>query len=176
MRPTALLALALAAALLAPALAQEATVEEVAKELVCQCGCGIILSECEANMQCDVAKAMKAELEAMITRELTEDEIIKEMQARYGVGVVATPPKTVPTLISLWLYPLFGVAAGAAVIYFVAKRKSGKWYVSPDEVPELSEEKVAELWGAEAAKLSEEVDIISKYEALLEERKRERSG
>ena len=139
-------------------------VDEVAEKLFCTCGCNMLLSVCETQMTCEVAKGMKAEIKSMIDEGLTEDEILELMKKRYGNTVLAIPPKEGFTL-SLWTYPVLGIAVGLTIIYAISKRRGAKWYVDPDEVPELSEEEIRML---EEAEEPEEVQV--KYEKLLKEK------
>lgn len=157
--------------------AEEMIVDELAKEFFCACGCGILLSECESNMRCETAKEMKARLQRYIDRGLTKEEIIEKMKMVYGSGILATPPKNPFTLLSLWLYPAFGLGLGGIVIYLIARRRGAKWYVTPDETPELSEEEIAEMWGEEERESAEVTETIMRYEDLLKEEyeKRRRS-
>lgn len=143
-------------------------VDQITEKLFCTCGCNLLLSVCETQMTCEVAKSMKAEIKSMIDEGLTEDEILELMRKRYGDTVLALPPKEGFTL-SLWTYPILGIIAGSVIIYAVSKRRGAKWYIDPDEVPELSEEEIGML--KEASEEPEEVQ--TKYEKLLKEKYKE---
>jgi cytochrome c-type biogenesis protein CcmH len=152
--------------------ADEATidVDMMAEKFFCTCGCNMLLSVCETQMTCEVAKSMKKEIEVMIDKGLTEEEIVESMKKRYGDQILAIPPKEGFTL-SLWVYPVLGVIAGSFIIYMVSRRRKGaKWYLDPDEVPELDEEEISVL---EEAGVSEEEVVSSKYEKLLKEKYKE---
>ncbi len=163
-----LASLLLATSSLAYLQADGANVDEVAEKLFCTCGCNMLLSVCETQMTCEVAKGMKAEVKSMVDEGLTEDEILELMKKRYGSTVLAVPPKEGFTL-SLWTYPVIGIVAGLLIIYAISKRRGAKWYVDPDEVPELTEEEIRML--EEGLEGSEEVQI--KYEKLLKEKYKE---
>ncbi len=144
-------------------------IDELARNFFCMCGCGILLSECEGNMKCETAKSMKGKLEELVNRGLTREGIIGEMQSIYGVNVLATPPKTPSTLISLWLYPVFGIAIGSIILFLVTRHKGKKWYVTPDDILELSEEEITKLWNIEEERVVSEAETISRYEEIFRE-------
>ncbi|NIN51959.1 MAG: hypothetical protein GTN80_06545 [Nitrososphaeria archaeon] len=146
------------------------TVEEVARELYCTCGCNMILAECEETMICEVAKNMKGQIQTMIDEGKNKEQILEAMQRMYGAVVLATPPKEGFTL-TLWIYPVTGLVIGGAVIYLISKRRTDvEWFHDPDEVLEISEEEFAALGGLENkgyGGLSKEV--ASRYNKLFEE-------
>lgn len=151
--------------------AQEALdVDKLAEEFICMCGCNLLLSVCETQMSCEVAKEMKQKLSEMISQGMSKEEIMDEMVVLYGSRVLAVPPKSGFTL-ALWVYPVIAVAIGGAVIYALSKRRrSVKWYIDPDEVVELDEEAFAKLEEEEFRRWSEKNIAGRKYEQLFRER------
>jgi cytochrome c-type biogenesis protein CcmH len=91
------------------------TVDEVAAELISQCGSGAILSE----HYCGVARAMKATIQELIDEGKSKNEIVDYFVSEYGEGVLATPRKSGFSL-TAWLTPFVGLAVGAAVISWAA--------------------------------------------------------
>jgi len=110
-----LAALALAAPALAASPPNEAAIET---KLVCPV-CHETLDESNAP----VAQQMKQEIRRRIAQGWTEKQILDEMVANYGPGVLSTPATHGFDLLA-WLLPLGGIAIGAVVL------GGGAWYWS----------------------------------------------
>jgi len=124
-----ILAVALAAlALAVPALAANGgRVSESAIEtkLVCP-----VCHETLDQSTAPVAQEMKAEIRRRIAQGWTEKQIIDEMVANFGPGVLSTPSKHGFDLLA-WVLPIGGILLGAAALGV------GAWYWSrPKEPPE----------------------------------------
>lgn len=116
-----LLALLLAALVLAaPAVASNAhpSESELETELVCPV-CHETLDESSAP----IAQEMKAEIRRRIAQGWTKQQIIDEMVANFGPGVLSTPSKHGFDLLA-WVLPLGGAALGVAALGFGARRWS----------------------------------------------------
>ncbi len=87
------------------------TVHEVASELMCQCGSGMVL----ANHDGGVARSMKASIQSQIDAGKTKQEILDYFVSAYGEGVLASPRKSGFGL-TAWVTPLVVVAAGGMVV------------------------------------------------------------
>ncbi|HEX6761666.1 MAG TPA: cytochrome c-type biogenesis protein CcmH [Gaiellaceae bacterium] len=111
----ALLALVLAAPALAASRPSEADLET---KLVCPV-CHETLDESNAP----VAQQMKAEIRRRIAQGWTEKQILDEMVANYGPGVLSTPATHGFDLLA-WVLPLGGIAIGALAL------GAGAWYWS----------------------------------------------
>ncbi|HEY7399002.1 MAG TPA: cytochrome c-type biogenesis protein CcmH [Gaiellaceae bacterium] len=110
-----LAALALAAPALAASRPSEADLET---KLVCPV-CHETLDESNAP----VAQQMKAEIRRRIAEGWTEKQILDEMVANYGPGVLSTPATHGFDLLA-WVLPLGGIAVGALAL------GAGAWYWS----------------------------------------------
>jgi len=115
--------------------ASAVSVEEIEKDVMCVCGCGKVLENCD----CAVADRMRGEIEEMIAKGMSRDEIIAELQNTYGKEVLVNPPKE-GVFLGLWYYPAAVTAVGVAVIYVILKRREGRWYGDPDETINVEEE------------------------------------
>jgi cytochrome c-type biogenesis protein CcmH len=114
-------ALALAALVLAaPAVASNAhpSAAELETELVCPV-CHETLDESNAP----VAQEMKQLILKRIAQGWTKKQIIDEMVANFGPGVLATPSKHGFDLLA-WVLPLGGAIVGVAALGFGARRWS----------------------------------------------------
>ncbi len=103
-----------------PALADEATVSSISTQLICQCGCTLVLSECACALP-NGAKAMTALIEQKLAEGQSEEEIIQSFVAQYGEKVLTSPPKKGPNPV-VWVIPL-AVVLGGGVIYFTLKKR-----------------------------------------------------
>jgi len=146
---------------------EEINVDVVAQNFFCTCGCNLILSVCETQMTCDVAKRMKQEIQGMIDRGMGEEQITEEMISIYGNSVLAKPPMQGFTL-ALWWYPVIGGAVGVFMIFMISKRRSGvNWRIDPDESIELDEETLMERIELED---QSRLAVARRYEDLLKKK------
>ncbi len=106
-----LLVLVLAAWPQAIAADEPPTVDEVASELISQCGSGMVL----ADHDCGVARSMKASIQRQIDAGKTKEEILDHFVSIYGEQVLATPRKSGFSL-TAWVAPFLAVAAGGIVV------------------------------------------------------------
>jgi cytochrome c-type biogenesis protein CcmH len=96
-----------------PLLAQ-GTVEGIASQLICLCGCGKLLSVCEM----DTAKQMKSIISDRLAEGMTAREVIDYMTEKYGEQVLAAPTKKGFNL-TAWITPFAGIFVGSLVIWLV---------------------------------------------------------
>ena len=120
MRAVALLAAALLFA--APALASDAhpTLAELEPQIMCPV-CHTTIDQSDSA----IAQRMKDFIRARIAAGDTAKQIKDELVAQFGPAVLASPPKKGFDLL-VWVLPLVGVAAGAAVLGLLAWRWSRK--------------------------------------------------
>lgn len=137
------------------------SVNDVAGDLSCTCGCAMILSVCRMSPPCEPADRMRSQIQLMIDEGKSKEQIINAMLQIYGEEILANPPKTGFNL-TLWLYPIVGVTVGSLIVYAISKkRKSAEWYADPDEVLEMNEDEFVRIE-------AEKEKIALKYEGLLE--------
>lgn len=111
-----------------PVLAEEVTVNDIAEELMCQCGCTMVLSTC----QCGTRDAMVATIEQKLVEGQSKDEIIQYFVAQYGEQVLASPPKKGFNLV-VWILPFASILVGGVVVYLVVRawvRRGGQSLIS----------------------------------------------
>lgn len=132
-----LLVLAAALALAAPALAGgRASAPEIETELVCP-----VCHETLDQSTAPIALEMKAEIRRRVAQGWTKKQIIDEMVANFGPGVLSTPAKHGFDLLA-WVLPLGGISAGAAALGAGAWHWSRRRGDDDDDPPDggLSEE------------------------------------
>ncbi len=115
-----------------PVKADSATVSDISKQLICQCGCTLVLNSC-THAECMVGVPMNALIEQKLAQGQSEEQIIQSFVAQYGEVVLASPPKRGFNL-TAWISPYGAIAAGGGLIYFLVKKwvKRGKRYQAKD--------------------------------------------
>ena len=119
--------------------ADSLTVDEVADELICQCGCGMVLSECN-HAVCASRDAMTATIEAQIAQGRSKGEIVQSFVDYYGERVLSSPTKQGFNLM-LWITPFAALLMGGAVVWFTLKKwvRRGKHTFEAEEGEEDEE-------------------------------------
>ncbi len=102
-----------------PVMAQEDTVSDIAKQLICQCDCGMVLSECDHPV-CAYRDEMKAIIEQKLAQGESQEEILDYFVAWYGEQVLALPPKKGFNLV-VWIRPFASILVGGVVVYLAVK-------------------------------------------------------
>ncbi len=100
---------------IAPAGARAATLEDIGNELICQCGCNMVLINCN-HQECGVRESMLADIRQRLDRGESRDQIVQAFIQQYGEVVLAAPPKRGFNLVA-WITPFAALLAGAGVIY-----------------------------------------------------------
>ncbi len=103
-----------------PAKANSITVSDISKQLICQCGCTMVLSNC-SHAECMSRDTMTTLIEQKITEGQSEAEIIQFFVAQYGEQVLASPPKRGFNLVA-WVLPFAAILVGGGVIYVAVKK------------------------------------------------------
>lgn len=89
------------------------TVGEVSGDLMCQCGCSMVV----ANCVCGTADQMRATIAEKINSGLAKEQIIAFFVAQYGEKILAAPTKKGFNL-TAWVIPFLALGVGGAVVYF----------------------------------------------------------
>ncbi len=103
-----------------PARANAQTVSDISKQLICQCGCTAVLSNCTHD-ECMVRDTMATLIEQKLAQGQSEEQIIQFFVAQYGEQVLASPPKRGFNLVA-WVLPFAAILGGGGVIYIVLKK------------------------------------------------------
>ena len=93
--------------------------EEVSSSIWCPCDCAMLLSNCE----CATADEVGYQIDQMINQGKTKDQIINELQGKYGKKILAMPKKSGLELL-LWVVPVTAAVGGTAIILLHAHRKT----------------------------------------------------
>jgi len=93
----------------------EDTVTGISKQLVCQCGCNMVLANC-SHAECGSRESMTAFIQQEIDQGRSGPQIIQTMVARYGEQVLSAPTKRGFNL-TAWILPFIALLGGAVVAY-----------------------------------------------------------
>lgn len=88
--------------------------KEIEEQLVCQDGCGMILSACENQ----TAEYMRKIIIDRLAKGQSKEDIMGYFVSIYGIKVLAAPPAK-GFNITAWVTPFIAIIAGGLVVYFV---------------------------------------------------------
>lgn len=111
----ALLLLTPAASLAAP------PVSSVSDEVMCQCGCNSVLSQCP-HQECGWGVPAKQFIAEQLDKGKSPDELIQYYVTQYGEEILAAPTKSGFNL-AAWVTPFVVLIVGAVAVYYLA----GTW-------------------------------------------------
>lgn len=109
------------------------TEEEITSNLNCPEGGGCTMLVIDCPM--DSANEMKETVRGMVAQGMSEKQIYKELEVKYGREVFATPPKEGFDWI-VWLALPVGIIVGGVVVYKISRKR-----MDENEVFELEFEK-----------------------------------
>ena len=92
-------------------------VDEIGANLMCQCGCTMVLSSCD----CGTAEQMRGEIRSMIDQGKTKDDILNYYVGKYGEKVLAAPVAQGFNL-SAYITPFAVILLGAGAIALIARQ------------------------------------------------------
>ncbi|MCL5263738.1 MAG: cytochrome c-type biogenesis protein CcmH [Chloroflexi bacterium] len=118
-RLIAFIALVLAIGVTALPVAAE-SVEDISKELMCQCGCTMIVYNCD----CSTAGQMNDVIRTKLGEGQSKQQIIDYFVGQYGETVLSAPTKEGFNL-TAWIFPFVALVIGAGIVYFVLTR----WFI-----------------------------------------------
>ncbi len=115
-----------------PARVNAATVSDISQQLICQCGCTLVLANC-THGECMSRDTMTTLIEQKLAQGQSEEQIIQSFVAQYGEQVLASPPKKGFNLVA-WVLPFVAILAGGGVIYLALK----KWVWRGKQAPTIA--------------------------------------
>lgn len=92
---------------------------DLGHKLMCTCGCGQVLMECN-HVGCQSSDHMRAELLAAMQKGGSDDQILQTFVEKYGPVVLAAPTKTGFNRIA-WIMPYLTLALGLVVTAVVVR-------------------------------------------------------
>jgi len=146
-----LLLAATAADLVAVHAAAKTTLQAVSEGLTCQCGCGLTIANC-AHPNCGFAVPLRREIQGLIDKGMSRDQILMYMRRKYGEKILSAPT-TEGFNILAWVMPFVAIAAGGGLIVLAM----GRWRGAPPESREGSEPQAEQFDPALRRRLEEEM-------------------
>jgi len=97
----------------------DARFHDLGHRLMCTCGCGQILLECN-HVGCQSSDKMRNELQATLDRGDNDDLVLQDFVQEYGPTVIAAPTATGFNKVA-WIMPFVALAAGIAFVTWVVR-------------------------------------------------------
>ncbi len=108
------------------------TSKEVEKELMCQCGCTMVVDVCD----CETANQIRTKIKEMMSQGQGKSQIVAYFVKQYGEKMLASPPKSGFNLVA-WILPFAAVVVGATALFFILRAWALKGKRSAEETLNL---------------------------------------
>ena len=93
--------------------------KQLGRKLMCMCGCGQILTECN-HIDCPYSVPMLKKLDQLVAANEPDDLILQDYVQQYGEKVLSAPPSKGFNSIA-WYIPGVSFALGLAIVAFVIR-------------------------------------------------------
>ena len=103
--------------------------DRLGHQLVCQCGCGQILLECN-HVGCPVSGPMIKELQSQLAAGVSDSRILGYFTNKYGPIVLAAPIRGGFDLVA-WIVPFAVLALGILLVIFLLRRWNARRRLNP---------------------------------------------
>lgn len=114
----------------------------VSDKIICQCGCGAVLTNCP-HQECGWGVPAKLFISEQLGNGKTVDELVQYYVSQYGEKVLAAPTKRGFNVVA-WVTPFVGLVIGAVGIYFLvhlwARRREDEAVGAGPVVPPIASE------------------------------------
>src|SRR5215813_4326236 len=97
----------------------ESRFQGLGHRMMCVCGCGQILLECN-HVGCQYSDKMRNDLQAALERGDSDDQILQGFMQSYGPTIVASPTMGGFNYVA-WVAPFLVLALGTGFVVFVVK-------------------------------------------------------
>ena len=92
-------------------------VDEIGANLMCQCGCTMVLNTCN----CGTADQLRGEIRAMLDQGKTKSDILDFYVGKYGDKVLSAP-KAEGFNLTGYVTPFIAILASAVILAFIMRR------------------------------------------------------
>ncbi len=99
---------------LVPTPAFALTSKDIEKELMCQCGCTMVVDVCD----CETANQIREKIAGMIGQGQDKGQIVAYFVGQYGEKMLAAPTKKGFNLVA-WVVPFAAVLVGGTGLFFI---------------------------------------------------------
>jgi cytochrome c-type biogenesis protein CcmH/NrfF len=93
--------------------------EQISGKLMCMCGCGQTLKECN-HIDCPLRAGMFKQVDADVARGESDDLILQDFVQEYGEAVLSSPPAKGFNLVA-WIFPGAAFAVGLCLVILVVR-------------------------------------------------------
>jgi cytochrome c-type biogenesis protein CcmH/NrfF len=114
----------------------ETRFSDLGHRLMCACGCGQILLECN-HVGCTYSDRMRGELMAALDRGDSDDLALQSFVQKYGPTVLAAPPNTGFNRVA-WVMPFVALVFGVFLTVFVVRAWKNRPAAPPSGVASVS--------------------------------------
>ena len=111
----------------------DARFNKLGHQLMCMCGCGQILLECN-HVGCAYSDRMRAELVAAVDRGDSDDLTLQGFVQKYGPTVLAAPTKAGFNRIA-WITPYAALVLGIGLVSFIVRAWRSRPLLKPADAP-----------------------------------------
>jgi len=87
----------------------------VTDRILCQCGCGLTVTECEFSMPCSVPPRMRYQAAVYLSQGMTPQQTLDQFVKDFGEKVLAAPPKSGFDMIA-WTLPFVALVLGGVLV------------------------------------------------------------
>lgn len=116
---------------------EAARFNDLGHKLMCVCGCGQILLECN-HVGCKYSDTMRGELMAAIERGDNDDLVLQSLVQKYGTTVMAAPTDKGFNRVA-WIMPYVALVLGLITVTMIVRAWKNRPLVLPaDAVPPVS--------------------------------------
>lgn len=106
----------------------DADSDAVQQNLMCQCGCSMVLISCE----CGTAEQLRGEIRTMLGEGKSQQQILDYYVGKYGEKVLSAPTKQGFNL-TAYITPFVAILVAGGAIYFVLRQWVFRSKPKPDE-------------------------------------------
>ena len=90
--------------------------KDVEKQLMCQCGCTMVVDVCD----CETANQMRDKIAELIGQGQDKNQIVAYFVGEYGEKILSAPTKKGFNLVA-WVVPFAAVIIGGTALYFILR-------------------------------------------------------
>ncbi|MBI2859368.1 MAG: cytochrome c-type biogenesis protein CcmH [Chloroflexi bacterium] len=134
------IALALAMFLSLTTQAYAVTSKDVERELMCQCGCTMVVDVCD----CETANQIREKIALMIGEGQDKGQIVAYFVGQYGEKMLSAPTKKGFNLVA-WIVPFAAVLVGGTGLFFILRAWVRKGHGQEEAEPVAVEPVTAEV-------------------------------
>ena len=98
----------------------DAAAYEIGKKLMCQCGCGSTVADCNM-LYCHFGEPVRAEIREGVVAGIAPEVILDQLVAKHGAIILGEPAAEGFGALG-WTMPFIAILAGLAIVPFVIRR------------------------------------------------------